>query len=1159
MIEPANRLGPRSLPLKPGEWNTVVVSLANDTVTLKLNDTVVYSRPLEPGLRRTFGFHHDRAKSSARVRDVVLRGYWPEQLALEHRDNLLALAGPQRNEAHRQTLGRIFNDEHVGDAALTVHRRAMQMAEDARYEYLANWVLPGVDHDTIRVALDFTPTHPAMPVQEVDSIDRHRLEVAAADGLSRIQIGGNLVSPAIDLIHVAKELGRLEEVKKRAEEASLQNGQQIQARHALLVLVGIAQGDFTSANNNLDQLFALVETDVSTDFESRWPETLAMHGAMHEPATRELAVLVYDRQLRPGRQSGVPAWETCIRAMVGQARYFDVPDDESSGRTMERHWTAPRLREWQPVSRTTARTRGQGFARPHWQPSNARVVNFSGHEMDFLYYHIPLQGNYQVEGDLDAFGWRDATLSIGGTWVLTMPNQAAYTFGGFRSTRGRVELTPKLSRIRVNLHFRGAVEDGVYCAFVNGREIHKETLTQPVDPWVRIQSRKRHHGGVTNLKITGDPVIPEELVMTARNDLAGWLPYYGTSIGAKNRHWRQRGDIAGGGGIVGKYQPASTSFHIERLLRYHRPMLEDGAIEYEFYYRDGVSLVHPVLDRLALLLDPQGVRVHWMTDGAFDRTGLRADNAADEPENRRGPNVLPLVPNAWNDARVTLKGDVVGLFLNGQLVYERELEITNQRTFGLFHYADQTEARVRFMKWRGDWPRELPPVAEQELAGPDTAFLDERLTELTAVFHYDFAESGFDSSRIALVRNSDGGTMFNRPEGLQLIRPGGGAFMSTIIAPGIAVRGDFDVSVAFEEFESQVTTASQSAVMLQLVMAGETRSEAVLNRRHTLSATEVEQQLIQAAASLTVDGETRRNQLVMGPGESPGGTFRIARRGDQIYYLYSEGDNAPFRILVVNPATSDDIEPKGVRLITQAKGGAHGKVVWKSITVHAEKLLRLRDPNSPDPGLLWVMNADGTELKKITAPISGYQSHGSPSWSPDGKRILFDCWGGSPSKSKMFVVNADGTELKELGTGAMPSFSADGKKIAFTASDGMTIMDVDGSNREVVDERGWSVQWSPDGRMLAYGNGGNITVFDLATKEKRSILEGEHASLYNYTFWNLEWSRDSRRICFKARKDALDEQVRACRRRCDGLIKGIRGGVLQPEGNADRFHLASGW
>ena len=65
-------------------------------------------------------------------------------------------------------------------------------------------------------------------------------------------------------------------------------------------------------------------------------------------------------------------------------------------------------------------------------------------------------------------------------------------------------------------------------------------------------------------------------------------------------------------------------------------------------------------------------------------------------------------PRAWNRLKLSLAGDTVTLELNGAVVYERPLEPTNQRLFGLFHYADETEVRVRDIVYRGNWPRTIP-------------------------------------------------------------------------------------------------------------------------------------------------------------------------------------------------------------------------------------------------------------------------------------------------------------------------------------------------------------------------------------------------------------------------------------------------------------------
>ena len=77
-------------------------------------------------------------------------------------------------------------------------------------------------------------------------------------------------------------------------------------------------------------------------------------------------------------------------------------------------------------------------------------------------------------------------------------------------------------------------------------------------------------------------------------------------------------------------------------------------------------MVHPAIDRLAFLLEEGGVRIHWMTAGGTDLSGLPADNAADEPANRRGPKPIPLKAGEWNAVKLSLKANTVTLDLNGQ-------------------------------------------------------------------------------------------------------------------------------------------------------------------------------------------------------------------------------------------------------------------------------------------------------------------------------------------------------------------------------------------------------------------------------------------------------------------------------------------------------------
>ena len=94
-------------------------------------------------------------------------------------------------------------------------------------------------------------------------------------------------------------------------------------------------------------------------------------------------------------------------------------------------------------------------------------------------------------------------------------------------------------------------------------------------------------------------------------------------------------------------------------------------------------------------------------------------------------------------------------------------------------------------------------------------------------------------------------------------------------------------------------------------------------------------------------------------------------------------------------------------------------------------------------------------------------------------------------------------------------------------------MDLDGSNVEVLSEGGWGAQWSPNGKWIAFelrkqvGNSicSNITIIDVETRQKRAILEGDQAERYSQIFWNMEWSPDSRQICFKGKVQGAGNEM----------------------------------
>ncbi|MDA0808933.1 MAG: hypothetical protein O3B68_13125 [Planctomycetota bacterium] len=204
---------------------------------------------------------------------------------------------------------------------------------------------------------------------------------------------------------------------------------------------------------------------------------------------------------------------------------------------------------------------------------------------------------------------------------------------------------------------------------------------------------------------------------------------------------------------------------------------------------------------------------------------------------------------------------------------------------------------------------------------------------------------------------------------------------------------------------------------------------------------------------------------------------------------------------------------------------------------------------NPPTGFLYVMNADGTGLKQLTKPIPTAEgmSHGSPDWSPDGDLIAFDAWSGRAETSHSFTIKPDGTGLKDLGVAAMPTFSPDGKRLAFTwVFNGQATMDLEGADRKVITPDGWGAQWSPDGKWIAYESRGrvdgrfasNVGIVDIQSRETKELLKGERASRYSQIYWNMEWSPDSQQIVFKGR--LIDGTFETCITALDGSDKEFR-------------------
>jgi Tol biopolymer transport system component len=175
---------------------------------------------------------------------------------------------------------------------------------------------------------------------------------------------------------------------------------------------------------------------------------------------------------------------------------------------------------------------------------------------------------------------------------------------------------------------------------------------------------------------------------------------------------------------------------------------------------------------------------------------------------------------------------------------------------------------------------------------------------------------------------------------------------------------------------------------------------------------------------------------------------------------------------------------------------------------------------------LYLMNADGSNVVQVNKKNSHILRS---SWSPNGNQIAY-CFERHDDVKFIFIINIDGSDDNPLVNGCMPTWSPDGRRIAFEAhsrderngSINLFVVNVDGSNKVALttdeDAIEMSPAWSPDGKRIAFvSNSGGIYVVNADGSNMIQLTNDQQVE-----YSEPSWSPDGSKIAFVSDRDGHD-------------------------------------
>ncbi|APZ96026.1 DUF1583 domain-containing protein [Fuerstiella marisgermanici] len=704
IVESECRRGPETLPLKAGDWNSVSVSLADDVATITLNGSVIFERSMDDSSSTRLGFFR-RRDQAAKVRNVLLSGDWPEKLTDDVRSDLAAMTRPLSPPLLKD-VATVLDDVMIAPLAGEVVMTSREMSPEDAFDFLADWVLPSDSHDNLR--LYYSPSSPG--TRSISDGDEDTVE-------ERADPWNQFLSPAAELVRVAGTVSRLDEISNAVEELNVDNNVQKRNQQAMRALIALERQDAAAIQQTLSDVWKstadlpknIVVRDRSAEFVVAWR---AAQDSAHWSAGADILRRLRDNERSGDRKSYDAEFNKHVHALYGDLqrsiRTVSIEEEPGQAPTSIKQWTA--------VPYLKSQTIALGNRPSTWLKAKGIFQHVPSETWSQLYFQSPLRGTFEIQATRSTHGYREVAIGWGMHSAEPQHDQSAARVSKIMHSSTNAGGALNLPAWDTLADFRIKVDGRKVTTFTNGVQIHEHTFQDPPDPWLVLQAnRALDNTLIGNLRILGTPEIPTEIDLI---DMDGWAAWRADTYGewfstkeSEDAPWKRIKDEL-------TAQPAAKQkAHVvrESLLRYQRPMLEDGVIEFETWYEPDAFELHPAIGSSAFLLTPNGVKRHRLTNAQYDTSGLPPGNQEAVPSS---VDSVPLKNKDWNRVRLSLAGDRLTIRVNDVDVAEVEIsDAANERQFGLFRFTP-VAGRVRRLVYRGDWPNTLPPVAEQQLAAP---------------------------------------------------------------------------------------------------------------------------------------------------------------------------------------------------------------------------------------------------------------------------------------------------------------------------------------------------------------------------------------------------------------------------------------------------------